>query len=87
MIMQVVAELAQTKTVILISHRLENVVKSDKIYFLKEGSITESGTHQELMKAKNDYYEMYSKQKQLEGYLLEDINEKQLAEEVSHYEK
>lgn len=72
MIMKVITELAKTKTVILISHRLENAVNSDKIYLLKEGSITEAGTHLELMEAGNDYYEMYSKQKHLEGYLSEE---------------
>ncbi len=35
LIMNVIHDLAKTKTVLLISHRLANVVKSDKIYFLK----------------------------------------------------
>lgn len=35
MIMNVIHELAKTKTVLLISHRLANVVQSDQIYFLK----------------------------------------------------
>ena len=45
LIMNVIHELAKTKTVLLISHRLANVVKSDKIYFLKDGEIKESGKH------------------------------------------
>lgn len=80
MIMKVITELAKIKTVILISHRLANVVDSDKIYVLKEGVITEYGTHQDLMDARNDYYEMYRKQRQLEGYMSEDRDEEQSAE-------
>ena len=37
LIMNVIHELAKTKTVLLISHRLANVVKSDHIYFLQDG--------------------------------------------------
>ena len=44
LIMNVIHDLAKTKTVLLISHRLANVVKSDKIYFLKDREIKESGS-------------------------------------------
>ena len=37
MIMEVIRRLAETKTIILISHRLANVVGSDRIYMLKDG--------------------------------------------------
>ena len=68
LIMNVVHELAKTKTVLLISHRLANVVKSDKIYFLKDGKIKESGTHEELMKANGEYRHLYDSQMSLENY-------------------
>ena len=55
LIMNVIHELAKTKTVLLISHRLANVVKSDKIYFLKDGEIKESGKHDELMSQNGAY--------------------------------
>lgn len=48
--MEVIRELAKTKTILFISHRLANVVASDQIYMLENGQITESGTHGELMK-------------------------------------
>lgn len=48
-IMAVIHNMAKIKTVILISHRLENVVGSDKILLLDKGKIEESGTHSELM--------------------------------------
>lgn len=43
-IMAVINKLAETKTVILISHRLQNVVKSDCIYAMKDGKVAEAGT-------------------------------------------
>ena len=49
LIMDVIHEMAKTRTVLLISHRLANVVQSDQIYFLKNGEIRECGKHEELM--------------------------------------
>lgn len=68
MIMNVIRELAKTKTVLLISHRLSNVVDSDCIYFLKDGKIQEKGTQEELMKMEGAYYHLYESQRKLEAY-------------------
>ena len=68
LIMNVVHELAKTKTVLLISHRLANVVKSDQIYFLKDGEIKESGKHEELMSQNGVYRHLYESQMALENY-------------------
>ena len=68
LIMNVIHELAKTKTVLLISHRLANVVKSDKIYFLKDGEIKESGKHDELMSRNGAYRHLYESQMALENY-------------------
>lgn len=68
LIMNVIHELAKTKTVLLISHRLANVVKSDKIYFLKDGEIKESGKHDELMNLNGAYRHLYESQMALENY-------------------
>lgn len=68
MIMDVVHELAKKKTVLLISHRLLNVVPSDCIYMLQDGEIAESGTHQELMAEKGAYYHLYESQRELEEF-------------------
>lgn len=67
-IMVQIYHLAKTKTVILISHRLANVVQADHIYVMKHGSITEQGTHERLMEQQGTYYELYHSQKQLEQY-------------------
>ncbi|MBO5372635.1 MAG: ABC transporter ATP-binding protein/permease [Lachnospiraceae bacterium] len=68
MIMQVILELAKTKIVLLISHRLSNVTGSDCIYFLAEGEIKEQGSHEELMQKNGVYKKLYEKQTSLENY-------------------
>lgn len=70
-IMAVIHNMAKIKTVILISHRLENVVGSDKILLLDKGKIEESGTHSELMSFNKKYKLMYSTQAELEKYAKE----------------
>ena len=70
-IMEVIRRLAKTKTVLLISHRLANVVDSDCIFMLEKGRIAEAGTHGELMRLKGSYYELYESQRKLEAYTKE----------------
>lgn len=67
-IMEVVRQLAKTKTVLLISHRLANVVEADKIFVMDCGKITEQGTHQELMQENGYYRNLYLTQRELESY-------------------
>ena len=67
-IMQVIRELAKTKGIILISHRLANVIDADTIYFLKDGQIMEKGLHKELLKLGGNYQCLFSKQMELESY-------------------
>lgn len=70
-IMEVIHKLAETKTVLLISHRLANVKKSDCIYVLKNGKIAEQGKHEELLNLCGVYKKMYDTQRNLEKYGLE----------------
>lgn len=67
-IMKVIHDLAKTKTVILISHRLANVVNSDMIYMLKDGKIIEEGRQDELIKNNGEYKKLFYAQKSLEDY-------------------
>ena len=66
--MDVIHELAKRKTVILISHRLANVVGSDRIYMMKDGRIEESGSHEKLLEAGGEYAKLYRSQMELEQY-------------------
>ena len=68
MIMEVIRELAKTRTVLLISHRLANVVTSDCIYMMVQGEIQEAGTHQELMQKDGSYQKLFESQQKLENY-------------------
>jgi ATP-binding cassette subfamily B protein len=56
-------EIVKGKTSILISHRFTNVKLADRIIVLNKGEVEENGTHEELMKKKGLYYNMYIKQK------------------------
>lgn len=67
-IMAVIHSMAKTRTVLLISHRLENVVKSDKIIVLDSGRAVETGTHEQLIAANGKYALMYRTQAELEKY-------------------
>ncbi|MGP1360893.1 MAG: ABC transporter ATP-binding protein/permease [Candidatus Fimenecus sp.] len=69
-LMKNIIELSKRKTVILISHRLENVIYADNIYFIDSGKVKEFGTHKQLMQNNSDYAYLYKKQKELaHGYL------------------
>lgn len=73
-IMEVIHTLAKTKTVILISHRLANVVKADQVLVMKNGKIIETGTHEDLMRQQKYYHQLYTSQKELEKYTEEVAN-------------
>ncbi|MBR6483420.1 MAG: ABC transporter ATP-binding protein [Clostridiales bacterium] len=51
--------LSEGRGVIFISHRLSSARMADEIYLMKDGTVSESGTHEELMELKKHYYEMF----------------------------
>ncbi len=67
-IMREIHELAKSKTVILVSHRLANVVRADNIYVLDGGNIAEHGSHGELLKSHGLYEKLWNAQQALENY-------------------
>ena len=70
-IMKNIKEMSENKSVIVISHRLANVVPADNIYFMQDGQVKESGSHNQLMAQKGEYAQLFNTQKQLEeGYKM-----------------
>ena len=68
-IMNNIKELSKEKSVIVISHRLANVIAADTIYYIEDGEVKEHGTHEELMNMHEGYAKLYTTQKNLEeGY-------------------
>lgn len=68
-IMNNIKELSKEKSVIVISHRLANVIAADTIYYIEDGEVKEHGTHNELMNMHEGYAKLYTTQKKLEeGY-------------------
>ena len=74
-IMDNIIKLSKDKTVILISHRLKNVIESDNIYYLEDGYVKEAGNHNELIKLNGGYNKLFNTQKSLEeGFKDGDLN-------------
>ena len=67
-IMREIYRLAKEKTVILISHRLANVVHADKIYVMDNGNVAEFGSHEELLKKEGTYAKLWNAQQSLEQF-------------------
>ena len=69
-IMALIREMAATgeKTILLISHRLANVVEADRIYVMEAGNVTEQGTQEELLAKNGTYARLWNAQQSLENY-------------------
>lgn len=70
-IMREIHALAGVKTVILISHRLANVVSADNIYVMEGGNVAERGTHGQLLAGRGVYARLWTAQSELENYAKE----------------
>lgn len=66
-ILEQIKELARYKGVLIISHRLANVVSSDKIFVLEKGQLKEEGTHEELLAMHGTYSKLWETQQSLEN--------------------
>ena len=66
-IMDAVRELSRTHAVVLISHRLANVVDADRVYVLDRGRVAGSGTHEELLASCAEYASLWRAQSELES--------------------
>ena len=78
-IWKAIYEIAENKTVIVISHRLANVKNADNIYVLDKGNIVESGTHRDLMMYNKKYAELVNHQNNLESIYNDNLAELEVA--------
>lgn len=58
-IKEVIDNIGRNKIVIIVAHRLSTIVDSDIIYFLKDGQILTSGSHDELLSSCEEYRNLY----------------------------
>lgn len=68
LIMEVIETLAKTKTVLLITHRLANVVHADQIYVMEAGAIVERGSFVQLVNGDGGFAQLWNAQQALENY-------------------
>lgn len=66
-ILEQIKKLAKTKGILMISHRLANVVSSDKIFVLEKGHLKEEGTHEELLTMHGTYSMLWQTQQSPEN--------------------
>jgi len=55
-------KLRSGRTILIITHRLSSITFADNIVVMKAGTIVEQGTHDQLLKNKNEYYKLYHKE-------------------------
>ena len=61
-IQSAMVKLMQNRTSLIIAHRLSTIRDADKIIVIDNGTIAESGNHEELLEKKGCYYKLYNSQ-------------------------
>jgi ABC-type multidrug transport system fused ATPase/permease subunit len=70
MIQEGLSQLMQGRTTFVIAHRLSTIRRADQILVVEQGRIVERGTHEELYTLRGRYYDLYTKQHDLESNLF-----------------
>ena len=58
-IQQAIDNLKSEYTILIIAHRFSTIINCDRIYFMEDGKIVDSGTHVELLKRCKSYKNLY----------------------------
>lgn len=61
-IQKAISSILKNRTCFVVAHRLSTIINSDIILVIQDGMISEKGTHQELMKQKGYYYQLFTNQ-------------------------
>ena len=72
-IQEAMAKLAHDRTTFIVAHRLATITHADRIVLLENGKITEMGTHDELMRKRGSYFNLYQVQHLDDGTLVKEM--------------
>jgi ATP-binding cassette subfamily B protein len=70
LIQQALDDLCRGRTTLVVAHRLSTIKNADEIAVVADGRIVEQGTHEELMKLRGQYYELYQLQFRANGGMM-----------------
>ena len=59
LVQEAIRKISTERTVIVVAHRLSTIINADKIVMIKDGQVIEEGTHEELMKRRGVYWNLY----------------------------
>lgn len=71
LILKEIEKLAKTKSILMISHRLENSRMADRIYVLNKGRFVEEGTFEECIRHQKTFYDLWKQQKEVMDFMEE----------------
>ena len=62
LVQEVMLKLMEGRTTFIVAHRLSTIINADQILVIKDGKILEQGNHEELLKLRGEYYNLYKNQ-------------------------
>jgi len=87
LIQEGLAALMKGRTTFIIAHRLSTIRSADQILVLEQGRIVERGTHEELLRSRGRYFDLYTRQAGIEANIFVNPGERECAPEPTEPEK